>query len=98
MREIAVRQRVTVPPSSAANLTLVNGVQLRVFGAPRAGAWNFLQRGDVRAGEYLVDPIELRVVRRLFCCVFALDEMEIVPLLTPLKTGRGFAHDIPSVE
>lgn len=63
MREIAARQRVVVPPAGAADLALIDAVQLRVFGALRAARVGLLQRHHTRTREHLVRPVELRLVR-----------------------------------
>src|SRR3954447_17402879 len=51
------------PSSGTADLTLVNALQLRIFGPLRSTCVRLLQRRYVRPGEHLVNPVELRVDR-----------------------------------
>jgi len=98
MRRVAARHGVMVPSSGAADLALGGAVQLRVLRALRPARVRLLQRHDVRPGEHLVDPVELRVVRHLLRRMLTLEKVQPVPQLAPAEVGRWLAGDVPSLE
>jgi hypothetical protein len=49
-------------------------------------------------GEYLVNPVELRVVRYLSRRVLALNEVKAVPVLTLAEAGWSLTGDVPPVK
>jgi len=59
---------------------------------------DFFQRRHIRAGEYFINLIELRIVRYLFRRVLILNKVETVLLLILSKIRRGFARDIPPIK
>ena len=100
MGEAVARQGVAVPSPGTADLTLVNAVQLCEFGPLRSTHARLLQRRHVRAGEHLVNPVELRAVRHLSRRVLALDEVKAVTTAEAGGSEKGgvLAGDVPPVK